>query len=451
VLFACQSRAGNFNPVLAIAAEFSRRAVPDLWFASYVDSRSRIEAASTHSPIRYVPLDDRNSVDTSWDVDDVSGAQPDPMRTTEFVGLMKKITRSSEWRISAYRNMLDVIDRIRPKLMVIDILTPPAIDAAMTREVPFVVTLPSLPSSALRVPSDYPSISTDLPRRMSVTQRMANDWRKLRLLAAILTRTNVISFARECKAAGIKNSWAVPVRYTDAAALVVTASVFGLEYDFPVSPRTHLIGAFLPSEPDDHQVEDLGLLRWLDDSPSVVYLAFGTLMRLSRPQLAALLEAVRRLGPQHRFLWKLPEAQQALLPTSLPDNLRVESWIPSQLGVLAHPHVRAFVTHGGSNGFHESIYFGKPVVAMPAWTDCYAIARRAVDSGVGLAIDRPATVTGDEATAKIRRILTEESFRQRAEHWAQRVREAGGVTRATDLILQLSAELSHGQNVSGVP
>jgi polyene glycosyltransferase len=159
--------------------------------------------------------------------------------------------------------------------------------------------------------------------------------------------------------------------------------------------------------------------------------------------MAALLVAVRQLGPEHKFLWKLSKSQQELLPpTSLPDNLRVESWIPSQLGVLAHPHVRAFVTHGGANGFHESIYYGKPVLVMPAWLDCYAIARRAIDSGVGLAIDRPATVTGDEVATKIMRILTEDSFRQRAEYWAQSLREAGGVARAADLILELKAELS---------
>ena len=278
---------------------------------------------------------------------------------------------------------------------------------------------------------------------MNFYQHLSNVLFKFRLRAAILARTPVISYVKKCKSVGIKNPSANSGIYTDAAAMVLTSSVFGLEYEFPLSPRVRLIGAFLPPGPDNHRVEDPDLSRWLDDNTSVVYLGFGTLMRLSRTQIAALLAAVRRLGPEHKFLWKLSKSRQELLPpTSLPDNLRVESWIPSQLGVLAHPHVRAFVTHGGANGFHESIYYGKPVLVMPAWLDCYAIARRAIDSGVGLAIDRPATVTGDEAATKIMRILTEDSFRQRAEHWAQRLREAGGVARAADLILELKAELS---------
>ena len=57
VLFSCISHPGQLNPILAIAAELSRRAVPDLWFASYVDSHSKIEAASTRTQIRFIPLD----------------------------------------------------------------------------------------------------------------------------------------------------------------------------------------------------------------------------------------------------------------------------------------------------------------------------------------------------------------------------------------------------------
>lgn len=437
ILFSCISQAGQLNPLLAIATELSRRAVADLWFASYADSRPKIEAASRRTQINFIPLDPKNSTGVKWDEGDLV-LQRGPMRTVGYLAPAKKVVNSPEWRIREYRNMLDVIDRIRPGLMIIDILNPSALDAATTRGVPFVVTVPTLPSCALRLPWNYPSPLTDLPRRMNFFRYLSSVLFKFRLRAVILACTPVISFVRKCESIGIKNPSANPHVYTDAAAMVLTSSVFGLEYEFPVSPKVRLIGAFLSPESDSQRIEDSELSRWLDDNTSVVYLGFGTLLRLSRAQVAALLLAVRGLGAEHKFLWKLSKSQQELLsPTPLPDNLRVESWIPSQPGVLAHPHVRAFVTHGGANGFHESIYYGKPVLVMPAWSDCYAIARRAVDSGVGLVIDRPATVTGDEVATKIMRILTEDSFRQRAEYWAQRLREAGGVARAADLILEL--------------
>lgn len=395
------------------------------------------------SRIKFVPLDPGNPTGIKFGERDLEMLQGGgPLSTGGVMSIIKRAMSSPQWRISAYRNMLEVIDRVRPSLMVIDVLNLSSMDAAMTRNVPFAMTVPAMPSTALRLPWNYPSPVTGLPKRMSPSQQVSNVWFKFRLRAAILLRTPAVSFVKSCRSVGIENARAHPHVYADAAAMVITSSVFGLEYAFPVPSHARLIGAFLPPEPDDLRAADPDLSRWLDDRTSVVYLGFGTLMRLSPAQLAALLEAIRRLGPEHAFLWKLPESQQELLPTtSLPDNLRIESWMPSQPAVLAHPHVRAFVTHGGSNGFHESIHYGKPVLVMPAWTDCHGIARRAVDSGVGLAIDRPAAVTGDEATTKLRRILTEDSFRERAEYWGQRLRDAGGAARAADLILDLRARL----------
>ncbi|MDI5941500.1 glycosyltransferase, partial [Micromonospora sp. DH15] len=140
-----------------------------------------------------------------------------------------------------------------------------------------------------------------------------------------------------------------------------------------------------------------------------------------------------------QVLWKLPAGQRHRLPGPLPPHVRVEEWIPSQLDVLAHPNVRAFVCHGGANGFHEGVHFGQPMLMTPFWLDCYDIAARAVDAGVGLALDRPPHVDAGEVAAKLRRLLTEESFRERSRHWGEQCRRAGGVGRAADLVLKLAA------------
>lgn len=439
IIFSSHSHAGQLNSVLAVATEVSRRAVLDVWVASHDDARSKIGAAATHTPINFISLDPSHPTGIEWDEDAVEIVQrSDPLSTAGYMTIVNKALRFPQVRIGAYRNMLDVIDRLQPSLMVVDILNAASMDAAMTRGVPFVMTVPSLPSHAFRLPLRYPCPITGLPTRMTPSQHVSNVWFKLRLHAA-LARALGNPYFKACRSAGIKNPTANRYVYANAAAKVLAPSVFGLEYEFALPPRAHLIGAFLSPEANALRSADPGLPRWLDENTSVVYLGFGTVMRLTRGQIAALLVAVRRLGPQHKFLWKLSESQQELLPpTPLPGNLRVESWLPSQPDVLAHPHVRAFVTHGGGNGFHESVYHGKPVLVMPAWLDCHAVARRAVDSGVGLSVDRPAAVTGDEAATKIMRILTEGSFRERAEYWAGRLREAGGVARAADLVLELT-------------
>jgi polyene glycosyltransferase len=186
VLFSCISHAGQLNPILATAAELSRRAVPELWFASYVDARAKIEAASMRTQINFIPLDPKNPNGIKWDEGDLRMMQRGPMSTDGFTASLKKVTSSAEWRVSAYRNMLDVIDHIRPGLMVIDTLNPSSMDAAMTRGVPLVVTVPALPSCALRLPWDYPSPITDLPRRMTL-KVIQNSYRKLLIACGVST------------------------------------------------------------------------------------------------------------------------------------------------------------------------------------------------------------------------------------------------------------------------
>jgi len=141
-----------------------------------------------------------------------------------------------------------------------------------------------------------------------------------------------------------------------------------------------------------------------------------------------------RLGPQHHVLWKLPRSRQHLLPTGLPPNLRVESWIPSQLAVLAHPHVRVFFNHGGGNAIHEGLHFGKPQLVMPFFMDHPDNAARVVDSGTGLAVPHAHYADAGFIAAKLTRLLGEPGFRSSARRWSRQLRAAGGVAAAADEI-----------------
>jgi polyene glycosyltransferase len=113
--------------------------------------------------------------------------------------------------------------------------------------------------------------------------------------------------------------------------------------------------------------------------------------------------------------------------------------VPSQMDVLAHPNVTAFVTHGGGNGFHEGLYFGKPLVVRPLWVDCYDQAIRGDSLGVSLTLDHPRTVDPDDMTDKLTRVLDDPSFRKRAEAFGVLQRAAGGREAAADLVLGLPA------------
>jgi polyene glycosyltransferase len=224
----------------------------------------------------------------------------------------------------------------------------------------------------------------------------------------------------------------IPGRYADDAVAVLAQSVFGIEYPFPNVPENvRMLGTLIPRDIDT-AVADEDLARWLDTNESVVYAAFGTLMRPTPRQVRTILDTAARLGPKHHVLWKLPRSHRHLLPDALPPNLRVESWIPSQHAVLAHPHVKVFFNHGGCNAVHEGLYFGKPLLVMPFWMDNLDAAPRVIDSGAGLAVPRAYSPDSDDLVARLTRLLDEPAFRSRAEYWSGELRAAGGVMAAAD-------------------
>ncbi|WP_036374082.1 glycosyltransferase [Micromonospora sp. ATCC 39149] len=432
VLFASPAHPGQLNPLLAIAGELSRRGEPDLWFAAEEEARDRVAANATGSPLRF-----RSTGDTLLRVDDemYAAMTRGPMTTAGLVALARQI-RIPDVADRVRELTLEQIDEIRPGLMVIDMLNLGALDAALARGVPYVLSLPFPPSNIYlsRLPWDYPTPTSGLPRRLGPRQRWANLTFRARLRLSLLGA--LLGPARHRRAQGIGNAFGDPEKYSAAAVAVFGYTVFGLEYPFPAPEHLHLFGPMVPPREPAPGGE---LTDWLDRQTSVVYACLGTLARLTGPQVRAFAEALSAIGPEHQVLWKLPAAQRHLLPGPLPPHVRVEEWIPSQLDVLAHPNVRAFVCHGGANGFHEGVHFGQPMLLTPFWLDCYDIAARAVDAGVGLALDRPPHVDADEVARKLHRLLTEDSFRERSRHWGEQSRQAGGVGRAADLVLKLAA------------
>jgi polyene glycosyltransferase len=180
-------------------------------------------------------------------------------------------------------------------------------------------------------------------------------------------------------------------------------------------------------------------------------MGFGTIMRPSRRQVRALVDVCAALSPEHQVLWKLPVSAQGFLPAVLPRNLRVEGWVPSQLAVLAHPHVRVFFNHGGGNSVHEGLFFGKPLLVMPFWLDCHDFAVRVVDSGAGLSVRHVDEPDRDDIVGKLRRLLGEPVFRERAEYWAGRLRAAGGAAAAADIVLKNRDHILQGQPAAPSP
>ncbi|CAM6098827.1 unnamed protein product [Calypogeia fissa] len=121
-------------------------------------------------------------------------------------------------------------------------------------------------------------------------------------------------------------------------------------------------------------------LNWLDSQPSssVLYIAFGSMVRLRPEQIQELAYGLE--ASKQRFLWVCPlkkirstEESPISITEVLPPNFEarvrdhgciVTGWAP-QLQILAHSSTGGFLTHCGWNSSVESIIFGVPMIGWP--------------------------------------------------------------------------------------
>nr|AJM89728.1 UDP-glucosyltransferase [Leonurus japonicus] len=176
-------------------------------------------------------------------------------------------------------------------------------------------------------------------------------------------------------------------------------------------------------------------LEWLNSKPqsSVIYVSFGSLLRLAKPQME---EIGKGLVEANRpFLWvirasEVEEKEEETL-SCLKELERIGKIIPwcSQLEVLTHPSLGCFVTHCGWNSTLESLSCGVPVVAFPGWTDQGTNAKLIEDvwrSGVRVRVNGEGVVEGGELRRCIEEVMGDIQLRDNAVKWKALAREAVG-------------------------
>jgi len=169
-----------------------------------------------------------------------------------------------------------------------------------------------------------------------------------------------------------------------------------------VPARAHAVGPCFA--PDQGITADARLVPWLEDAiqqkQRVLYVALGTLANgfLTAEAVGTLLDSFTNLGRQWRVLWSLPAAQQGLLEMSGRQydarQIRVETYV-CQRGVLAHPAVALFLTHGGQSSVNEALFAGKPLLCMPFFCDQYEVAQAVFQHDLGLVFHKDELLAGD--------------------------------------------------------
>ncbi len=203
------------------------------------------------------------------------------------------------------------------------------------------------------------------------------------------------------------------------------------EFDFPrrTIPSTfHYVGALAAHRPPG---DDQFPWERLDGRP-LIYVTMGTVRpRSDVGVLRKICSACADLDAQvviSAGKWSERSSTWEALD-DLPGDPLVMDFVP-QMELLER--TRLLITHGGQNTVLEAIVQGVPMIVLPRGADQPAMAGRVKYTGAGLCASFQ-HFTPAELRGLVSRVLTEESFLQRARELQQGMIATGGVQRAAEI------------------
>jgi hypothetical protein len=211
----------------------------------------------------------------------------------------------------------------------------------------------------------------------------------------------------------------------------------------PLTPSAFLDG----KDPSDKSFGDLiqtskdhYYIEWLNSKAesSVVYVSFGSLSVLTKPQMEELARGLLESG--YSFLWVIrdtdrngkeeKEIEKLSCREELEEKGMIVTWC-SQVEVLSHPSLGCFVTHCGWNSSLESLVSGVPVIGFPQWSDQGTNAKLIQDvwkTGVRVNVNEEGIVESDEIKRCLELVMGDgeggEEMRKNAKKWKELAREA---------------------------
>ncbi|KAK5983174.1 hypothetical protein GCK32_003089 [Trichostrongylus colubriformis] len=192
-----------------------------------------------------------------------------------------------------------------------------------------------------------------------------------------------------------------------------------LEFQRPLSPKIIHIGGITlhGNAPLSEKLQQI-----LEQSKKgVVYISFGSstsTRKMPKHIREAIIETVRAYE-NYDFIWKIDEDD---IITSV-KNLHTFSWV-SQPALIAHPNLRCFVSHAGTNSVLELTTIGKPSILVPIFGDQFrfepSLKRNAklVEAKNTTIVIAKEEFTRDTFAAALQRVLSDNSFSKRAQRLA---------------------------------
>ena len=201
-------------------------------------------------------------------------------------------------------------------------------------------------------------------------------------------------------------------------------------FDFPreqLAPHFHYVGRLADPSGQEPLLRDRVHFPWerLDGRP-LLYASLGTLQN-GRPELFELIaEACAPLPAQLVISMGNPTS----MPLKLPGDPLVVAYAPHQQLIERSALV---ISHAGLNTTLTALGCGVPVLAIPITNEQPGIAARLAYSGAGRVIPVQKLAVA-QLRAQVSEMLTNPSYKEKAERLQRECVAAGGVSAAADLI-----------------
>ncbi|KAK4485597.1 hypothetical protein RD792_008240 [Penstemon davidsonii] len=201
-------------------------------------------------------------------------------------------------------------------------------------------------------------------------------------------------------------------------------------------------------------------INWLNQQQprSVIYVSFGSLVKLSLEQTQELSHALRTCDKH--FLWVVRSSEEAKLPVNFSKDTfnkgLIVSWSP-QLQVLSHDSIGCFITHCGWNSILEGLSMGVPMLAMPQWTDQSTNAKFVVDvwkTGIKARMDEKGLVRQEEISRCLKFVMEGEDgekIRMSAAKWKEMAKEAIDEGGSSDMNIEEFVSTLRKSNFRSTP
>lgn len=423
IIFASLPNFGQFNIAFTIANKLTNEINEKIIFMTGDDKKHIIKS---NSSIEFISMGKMETM-TNINPELIYNEKKSPDMFIESEVFLKYILSKDSYE-EPFKKMEKIIKKNNDKyLLIIDILTFFALDIAYKYNIPFIVLCPVDPSNFFvsKLPWTYPGILEPYGCNNF-------DIIKHKIELHLYTIYNLIFRGLGNYRIELTGTFNPPEKILRKSKSIICSNIWGPVKPFDHPYNLHMVGSII--EHNDFN-ENNEIIKWInEDNNNVILVSFGSIANLNFNIINNLIIAFKNIVEKYnvKILWKLKNNINNLDINC--KNIKIIDWIPSMKQLLTSGKIILNIHHGGANSFQEALYYGIPQFIIPFWSDCYGVARRCTELGLGMTLRDSRNFKSQEIEFIIEKMLVDEKYMRTSKIWKKKCLRGGGLNKAIDII-----------------